>query len=135
MGCGSSKSACAPAPVTAAPAAAGAPKCLLGDEHPSPSAVKKAGTAPRGTDAARAKAEAARQHMEARIREEQGDEGPSWNSFRDAAKVDGRKRVVCVAGLASGSLEARYEGSDHHEVTYCSIKALATQPKRTLESL
>jgi pimeloyl-ACP methyl ester carboxylesterase len=79
--------------------------------------------------------EAARQHLEARIREEQGDEGPSWNSFRDAAKVDGRKPVICVAGLASGSLEARYEGSDNHEVTYCSIKALATQPKRTLESL
>ena len=36
-------------------------------------------------------------------------------TIRDAAKVDGRKPVVCVAGMASGSLEVRHEGGDEAE--------------------
>jgi len=61
--------------------------------------------------------------------------GPDWNSFRDAPKVKGNKPLVCVAGLASSTLEASFDDGKTFEVSYCSINALASAPKATLESL
>merc|ERR1719326_2087686 len=55
--------------------------------------------------------------------------------YKDAAKEPGRKPVVCVAGLACNALEARYGENQMYEASYCSIKALASDPRRTLEGL
>jgi len=43
--------------------------------------------------------------------------------------------VVCVAGLASSTLEAKYGALGLYHVTYCSISALATYPVETLQGL
>jgi pimeloyl-ACP methyl ester carboxylesterase len=63
------------------------------------------------------------------------DMGPEWNSFKDAPKVKGNKPLVCVAGLASSTLEASFDDGKTFEVSYCSISALATAPETTLKSL
>eukprot|EP00929_Paragymnodinium_shiwhaense_P043027 TRINITY_DN22177_c0_g1_i3.p1 TRINITY_DN22177_c0_g1~~TRINITY_DN22177_c0_g1_i3.p1 ORF type:complete len:899 (+),score=189.80 TRINITY_DN22177_c0_g1_i3:385-3081(+) len=44
------------------------------------------------------------------------------------------KRVVCIPGLASTSLETRREG-EQWKTTYCSIKQIATGPSELLERM
>mmetsp|Transcript_71257 Transcript_71257/g.201991 ORF Transcript_71257/g.201991 Transcript_71257/m.201991 type:complete len:419 (+) Transcript_71257:88-1344(+) len=67
--------------------------------------------------------------------------GPPWNSFQDAPKAAGCEPIVCVAGLASSTLEQHspscwdFLGTKNYEVTYCSIKKLSTHPVKTLEGL
>lgn len=50
----------------------------------------------------------------------------------------GNKAVICVAGLASSALERKTKstfGTDLWNVSYCSIGALVSEPRTTLESL
>jgi hypothetical protein len=61
--------------------------------------------------------------------------GPRWNSFKDAPKQVGRKPVVCVAGLASSTLQAKYSFFEKYQVSYCSMDALSAHPQRTLDGL
>lgn len=68
-------------------------------------------------------------------KERETELGPEWNSFRDARKVAGQKPLVCVAGLASSTLEASFDDGKTFGVSYCSISALATAPQTTLKGL
>mmetsp|Transcript_49525 Transcript_49525/g.127834 ORF Transcript_49525/g.127834 Transcript_49525/m.127834 type:complete len:488 (+) Transcript_49525:77-1540(+) len=61
--------------------------------------------------------------------------GPQWNSFRDLPKRRGQKPVVCVAGLASSSLQAKSGALGRYTVNYCSIDALTYAPLSTLGGL